>query len=233
MLDGGVEMKFALTLAAAAVLSLICTAGADPLPVYMDSTQPIDARVTDLLSRMTTEEKISLVHANSKFTTAAIPRLGLPVRWMSDGPHGVREDIGPDTWAPMGHTDDFSTCMPCGSALAATWNVNLAEIEGQTIGEEARRRGKQIMLGPAVNIQRTPLGGRNFEYMGEDPLLAGKMAAAYIHGVQSQAFRRQQPGNQSQPHRRAHGRAHPARNLPARFRNRGKAGRRAGRHGRL
>ena len=179
-------MKFALTLAAAAVLSLICTAGADPLPVYMDSTQPIDARVTDLLSRMTTEEKISLVHANSKFTTAAIPRLGLPVRWMSDGPHGVREDIGPDTWAPMGHTDDFSTCMPCGSALAATWNVNLAEIEGQTIGEEARRRGKQIMLGPAVNIQRTPLGGRNFEYMGEDPLLAGKMAAAYIHGVQSQ-----------------------------------------------
>jgi beta-glucosidase len=152
----------------------------------MDATKPIDARVNDLLSRMTIEEKIALVHGNSKFTTAGIPRLGIPVRWLSDGPHGVREDIGPDTWAPMGHTDDFSTCMPCGSALAATWDMNIAQLEGQTIGEEARERGKQIMLGPAVNIQRTPLGGRNFEYMGEDPLLAGTMASAYIKGVQSQ-----------------------------------------------
>jgi beta-glucosidase len=156
------------------------------VPLYLDPSQPIDARVGDLLSRLTLDEKIALIHANSKFTTAAIPRLRIPVRWMSDGPHGVREDIGPDTWDPTEHTDDFSTAMPCGSALAATWDTDLAVAEGRVIGSEARERGKQIMLGPAINIQRTPLDGRNFEYMGEDPFLTGRMAASYIRGVQSQ-----------------------------------------------
>jgi beta-glucosidase len=156
------------------------------VPIYLDPSQPIDARVNDLLARMSVEDKGSLLHANSKFTTAGIPRLGLPVRWMSDGPHGVREEIGPDTWNAAGRTDDFSTAMPCGSALAATWDPPLATTEGRTIGSEARARGKNIMLGPAVNIERSPLCGRNFEYMGEDPYLSGRMATAYIQGVQSQ-----------------------------------------------
>src|SRR5450432_3414907 len=154
--------------------------------LYLDPSQPVETRVEDLLSRLTLEEKISLIHADSKFTTPAIPRLGIPRRWMSDGPHGVREDIGPDTWQPAGHTGDFSTAMPAGICLAATWNPDLGYAEGEVIGQEARARGKDIMLGPGVNILRTPLCGRNFEYLGEDPLLSGVMCSGYIRGEQSQ-----------------------------------------------
>jgi beta-glucosidase len=155
-------------------------------PIYLDPNQPLEARVEDLLSRLTLDEKISIIHADSKFTTAAIPRLGIPRRWMSDGPHGVREDVGPDTWQPAGHTDDFSTAMPAGICLAATWNPELGFSEGEVIGQEARKRGKDIMLGPGVNILRTPLCGRNFEYLGEDPFLTSRMAVGYIRGAQSQ-----------------------------------------------
>lgn len=154
--------------------------------IYQDASQPLEARVEDLLARLTLAEKISLIHADSKFTTAAIPRLGIPRRWLSDGPHGVREDIGPDTWQPSGHTDDFSTAMPCGICLAATWNPELGFNDGKVIGQEARARGKDIMLGPGVNILRTPLCGRNFEYLGEDPFLTSRMAVGYIRGEQSQ-----------------------------------------------
>jgi beta-glucosidase len=155
-------------------------------PVYLDPSQPIETRVNDLLSRMTVEEKIAIIHGNSKFTTAGAPRLGIPVRWLSDGPHGVREDIGPDTWAPAGHTNDFATAMPAGICLAATWDPELGRAEGAAIGQEARARGKDIMLGPGVNILRTPLCGRNFEYLGEDPYLTSEMAVGYIEGEQSQ-----------------------------------------------
>ena len=106
-------------------------------PVYLDAAQPVEARVEDLLSRLTLEEKISLVHGDSKFTTAAIPRLGLPQRWMSDGPHGVREDVNANSWYPAGRTDDFATCLPVGIALAATWNPEAAQAYGDVIGEEA------------------------------------------------------------------------------------------------
>ena len=166
---------------------MLASAGAaETKPVYLDPTQPVEARVDDLLARLTMEEKISLLHADSKFTTAAIPRLGIPRRWLDDGPHGVREDIGPDTWAPAGRTDDFSTAMPAGICLAATWNPDLGFKEGEAIGQEARWRGKDVMLGPGVNILRTPLCGRNFEYLGEDPFLSGVMCSGYIRGEQSQ-----------------------------------------------
>lgn len=155
-------------------------------PLYLDSKKPIEERVNDLLLRMTLEEKVSLVHADSKFSTASVPRLGIPRRWMSDGPFGVREDISHDTWNPAGHTNDFTTAMPAGICLASTWDPDLAYTEGETIGQEARARGKDIMLGPAVNIYRTPLCGRNFEYFGEDPFLASQIAVGYIHGEQSQ-----------------------------------------------
>jgi beta-glucosidase len=147
--------------------------------------QPIEARVEELLSRMTLEEKMALVYADSKFTTAANPRLGIPRRWLSDGPHGVREDVGPDNWQPAGRTDDFASWMPALIALASTFNPDLARAYGDVIGQEALKRGKHIMLGPGVNIMRTPLNGRNFEYLGEDPFLAARLVVSYIRAVQT------------------------------------------------
>ncbi len=173
---------FILVLAFASRLNSTAAAS----PIYEDAAAPLETRVEDLLSRLTLEEKIAIVHADSKFTTAAIPRLGMPRRWLDDGPHGVREDIGPDTWNAAGRTDDFSTAMPAGICLAATWNPDLGFSEGEAIGQEARARGKDIMLGPGVNILRTPLCGRNFEYLGEDPWLSGAMCTGYIRGEQSQ-----------------------------------------------
>ena len=178
-------MKFVRLLAVPLAALALPLRAVEPKLPYFDPAQPLEARVEDLLSRLTLEEKISLLHGNSKFTSAAIPRLGIPLRWMSDGPHGVREDVGPDTWNPSGHTDDFSTYLPVGIALAATWNADLGRAFGETIGDEALKRGKDIMLGPGVNILRTPLCGRNFEYLGEDPFLAARMVVPYIQGVQS------------------------------------------------
>jgi beta-glucosidase len=180
-----------LCLVAVIVMVLLATVmesqhAQEPRPLYLDANQPIDARVENLLSRMTLEEKVSLVHADSKFTTAALSRFNLPRRWLSDGPHGVREDVGPDSWQPAGHTDDFASFMPALIGLAATWNPDLATAYGTVIGEEARQRGKQIMLGPGMNIMRTPLNGRNFEYPGEDPFLSSRMVVNYIRGVQAQ-----------------------------------------------
>lgn len=164
----------------------LTTAPAEDSPLYTNPAQPVDKRVDDLLGRMTLEEKLSLIHANSKFSTPAIPRLAIPPRWLSDGPHGVREDIGPDNFKPQNRTNDFATAMPSGIAFASTWNPEVARQVGEAIGQEARARGKDIMLGPGVNILRSPLCGRNFEYMGEDPYLAGRMAVAYIKGQQAQ-----------------------------------------------
>ena len=158
---------------------------ADTHALYLDPSRPIEARVDDLLSKMTLEEKVSMVHADSSFSTAGVSRLGIPERYFSDGPLGVREALGPQYQA-MGLGNDYSTAMPAGICLAATWDTNMAWLEGETIGEEARARHKDIMLGPAVNIYRTPLCGRNFEYFGEDPFLSGQIAVGYIHGEQSQ-----------------------------------------------
>ena len=135
---------------------------------------------------MTLEEKIQLLHADSKFATAAIPRLGIPARQLSDGPHGVREEMGALNGRPAGRSDDFSTWLPVAVALGATWNPDLARQYGTVLGEEARARGKSVLLGPGVNIQRTPLGGRDFEYFSEDPFLTARTAVPWIKGIQSQ-----------------------------------------------
>ncbi|MBE2212856.1 MAG: glycoside hydrolase family 3 C-terminal domain-containing protein [Opitutaceae bacterium] len=153
---------------------------------YLDRSLSIEQRVDELLSRLTLEEKVSLLHANSKFTVPGIPRLGIPERWLDDGPFGVREDIGPHEWKNAGRTDDFSTAMPAGIALASTWDPDLAVEEGRAIGEEAVHRNKHMMLGPAINIMRTPVCGRNFEYFGEDPFLCARLAVGYIRGMQTQ-----------------------------------------------
>ena len=172
-------------MAAALPAASVPLASGESRPPYLDPAAPLETRVEDLLGRLTLEEKISLVHGDSKFTTAAIPRLGLPRRWFSDGPHGVREEVLPDSFRSAGHTDDFATCLPVLLALAATWNPDAARAYGDVIGEEARQRGKDIMLGPGVNIARTPLNGRTSEYLGEDPYLAARLAVSYIRAVQS------------------------------------------------
>lgn len=157
---------------------------AQNLPVYLDKDQPIEKRVKDALSRMTLEEKVAMCHAQGKFSSPGVPRLGIPEIWMSDGPHGVRAEIKWDNWGYAGWTNDSVTAFPALTALAATWNPEMAALYGKCIGEEARFREKDILLGPGVNIYRTPLNGRNFEYMGEDPYLAGEMAVPYIRELQ-------------------------------------------------
>ncbi|MBK5721145.1 glycoside hydrolase family 3 C-terminal domain-containing protein [Dysgonomonas sp. Marseille-P4677] len=155
-----------------------------PIPLYLDDSKPIEVRVEDALSRLTLEEKIAMIHAQSKFSTPGVPRLGIPEIWMSDGPHGVRMEIDWDTWNHAGWTNDSCTAFPALTCLAATFNPELSMKYGNAVGEEARFRKKDIILGPGVNIYRTPMNGRNFEYMGEDPYLASKMVVPYIKGVQ-------------------------------------------------
>ncbi len=158
---------------------------AQQTPAYLDDTQPIEVRIKDALSRMTLEEKVKLCTAQSKFSSHGVPRLGIPEIWMSDGPHGVREEILWDSWGNAEWTNDSCTAFPALTCLAATWNPQMSAIYGKAVGEEARYRRKDILLGPGVNIYRTPLNGRNFEYMGEDPFLSSTMVVPYIKGVQS------------------------------------------------
>ena len=146
----------------------------------------IEQRITELMARMTLLEKVSLCHAGSKFAVAAIPRLGIPEFWMSDGPHGVRHEICRDSWDPVETEEDRSTYLPTGIALAATWNPQAAQRFGTVLGAEARQRCKDVILGPGINIARTPLCGRNFEYFGEDPHLIAALVAPQIQGIQSQ-----------------------------------------------
>lgn len=153
-------------------------------PIYLDKTKPIEERVADALSKMTLEEKVAMCHAQGKFSSPGVPRLGIPELMMSDGPHGVRAEINWNDWGYAGQTNDSITAFPALTALAATWNPEMSAIYGKSVGEEARYREKDVLLGPGVNIYRTPLNGRNFEYMGEDPYLAGEMAVPYIQELQ-------------------------------------------------
>ena len=169
------------------VVSLLCvqTVKAQSLPVYLDEAKDIEVRVEDALRRMTLDEKIRVIHAQSKFSSAGVPRLGFPDFWTDDGPHGVRPDVLWDEWEQAGQTNDSCVAFPALTCLAATWNPQLSRIYGESLGEEALYRGKDMILGPGVNIYRTPLNGRNFEYMGEDPYLASRMVVPYIQGMQS------------------------------------------------
>lgn len=154
------------------------------LPVYLDETRPVEERIEDALGRMTLAEKIAMLHAQSKFSSPGVPRLGIPEFWCTDGPHGIRPEVLWNEWDQAGWTNDSCTAFPALTCLAATWNPDMSLLYGKSIGEEARYRKKDILLGPGVNIYRTPLNGRNFEYMGEDPYLASKMVVPYIKGVQ-------------------------------------------------
>lgn len=154
-------------------------------PTYLDPSAPIERRVQDALSRMTTHEKILMLHAQSKFTSAGVPRLGIKQLAMDDGPHGVREELEWNTWNVAHWTNDSIVAFPSLTCLAATWNRDISALYGNAVSEEFAFRGKDIMLGPGVNIARNPLNGRNFEYMGEDPYLAGEMVVPYIQRAQA------------------------------------------------
>ena len=173
-----------LALALLCVAAAACTPGKSGVPAYLDPSADIELRVEDALSRMTLEEKVAMLHAQSKFSSPGVQRLGIPEVWCTDGPHGIRPEVLWDEWDQAGWTNDSCTAFPALSCLAATWDRELALLYGRSIGEEARYRGKDILLGPGVNICRTPLNGRNFEYLGEDPFLAGEMVVPYVKGVQ-------------------------------------------------
>lgn len=188
-------MKDMILLASAAamagLLALSCQGGGETgrgggaMPTYLDVEADVEARVEDALARMTTREKVRILHAQSKFSSAGVPRLGIPDFWTADGPHGIRPDVLWDEWEQAGQTNDSCVAFPALTCLAATWDTTLARLYGRSLGEEARYRGKDMVLGPGVNIYRTPLCGRNFEYMGEDPHLASRMAVGYVRGLQS------------------------------------------------
>ena len=178
-------MKKSIVLSAAVViLAACCTQPKFDGPVYLNPNAPVEDRVEDALARMTLEEKVGMTTAQSKFSSRGVPRLGIPEVWHTDGPHGVRPEVLWDDWDQAGWTNDSCTAFPALINLAATWDKDMSLLYGRSIGEEARYRKKDILLGPGVNICRTPLNGRNFEYMGEDPYLAGQMVVPYVKGVQ-------------------------------------------------
>lgn len=162
-----------------------CTPKTGNGPVYLNPSAPLEERVEDAISRMTLEEKVAMTHAQSKFSSAGVPRLGIPELWHTDGPHGIRPEVLWDEWDQAGWTNDSCTAFPALVNLAATWDRELSRLYGDCIGQEARYRGKDILLGPGINMGRTPLNGRTFEYMGEDPYLAGELVVPYVQGVQA------------------------------------------------
>ena len=175
-------MKKLITMA---VLSFCMTAAVSGAQPSDKDDQQIEKRIEKLVRKMTLEEKVSLLHGNSKFYVSEIKRLGIPEWSLSDGPHGVRAEINRHDWGYANWTTDSSTYFPTGTAFAAAWNPELAYYRGEVLGEEARWRKKDVLLGPGVNIIRSPLCGRNFEYMSEDPYLNSVLAVQYIQGLQS------------------------------------------------
>ena len=164
---------------------LFLNAAAESSQVTDKEKVQMEKRIEKLIKKMTLEEKVGLLHGNSKFYVAGVERLGIPEWSLSDGPHGVRAEINRHDWAYAGWTNDSASYFPTGTAFAAAWNPELAYRRGEVLGEEARWRKKDVLLGPGVNIIRSPLCGRNFEYMSEDPYMNSVLAVAYIKGLQS------------------------------------------------
>ncbi|HEY7774353.1 MAG TPA: glycoside hydrolase family 3 C-terminal domain-containing protein [Marinagarivorans sp.] len=176
-----------------ALLTLCCLSCSSPYTqnthhrdtVSTRSPEAIEAEIERLLAQMTLEEKGLLVRANGKFSVSAVERLGIHETWLSDGPHGVREEISRHSWDAAGWTDDYATYLPPLTTVASSWDTEMAALHGDVLGSEARHRRKDFILGPGVNLARLPLYGRNFEYFGEDPFLAGKLAAAEVAAIQN------------------------------------------------
>ncbi len=171
------------TMALAAFLSAFCSVGAQP---YTSKLLQHEQQIDDIIKSMTLEEKIAMLHGKNMFSSAGIPRLGIADVEYADGPFGIREEMEPHSWNSLHLSTDSATFFPTGSALAATWSTEWAYAYGRAMSHEARLRGKDMILGPAINIQRIPTGGRTYEYLSEDPLLSGQLAVAYTRGAQEQ-----------------------------------------------
>lgn len=180
--DDTMKKEILFTFAAAACCA--CCGPETDRAVYLDDRKPLEERVEDALQRLTLDEKVALCHAQSKFSSPGVPRLGIPELWMNDGPFGVRAEIRYDSWEVAGNNNDSCTAFPALTALASAWDPALAGRYGKALGEEARYRRKDVQLAPGLNICRTPLNGRNFEYMGEDPFLVSRLAVPYIREIQ-------------------------------------------------
>jgi beta-glucosidase len=167
------------------VLSALLLAGCGSDKPSVTPIKVTEQNIDSVINLMTLDEKITMIHSESSFTSGGVPRLGIPSWKMSDGPHGIRKEHGTD-YVPDEGVKDSVTYLPVGVTLASTWNPQLGYEYGKVLGEEAKARGKDVVLGPGVNIIRTPVNGRNFEYLSEDPYLASRMAVGYIKGVQDQ-----------------------------------------------
>jgi len=191
-------MKTKMALSLVCCLSVFGCQQSESNPTAQQQNQPVDyatqkktrlenveTNVAAMLAKMTLEEKISLLHGSGKFKVNAIERLGIPELWLSDGPHGVRYEFKNDVWEAAGRDDDYATYLPHLTSVASSWDLNMATLHGSVLGAEARDRKKDIILGPGVNLARTPLYGRNFEYMGEDPYLASKLVVPEVKAIQS------------------------------------------------
>jgi len=181
------EKAVSIALFTASILFSLATAlsqGQSPQKTTSKNLTLYESKIDHIISEMSLEEKIAMLHGNGLFSSFGIKRLGIPELKYTDGPFGIREEMEKNSWNSMKLTTDSATFFPTGSALAATWNTDLAYLLGTALGEEAKTRGKDILLGPAVNITRIPTGGRTFEYMSEDPLLNARLAVGYIKGVQ-------------------------------------------------
>jgi len=173
--------KNLIYLAAAALLAA-CSGPRSPQEKLTVNDKKIDA----IIAQMTLEEKVEMLHSKTNMSSAGVERLGIADMHYADGPFGIREEGVPNGFQSAGWKLDSATYFPTGSALAATWSEELAYKYGTGMGKEARLRGKDVILGPAVNIQRLPVGGRTYEYLSEDPILSAALSLGYTQGVQDQ-----------------------------------------------
>ncbi len=152
--------------------------------VHKSTLLQYDKQIDGIIEQMTLEEKVEMLHGKTMFTSAGIERLDIADMKYADGPFGIREELQPNSWAPLGLENDKATFFPTGSALAATWSTEMAYLYGTGMAREGRLRGKDMLLGPAINIQRIPTGGRTYEYLSEDPFLSSQLSVGYTKGVQ-------------------------------------------------
>lgn len=173
-------MKRIFTIASMALLTVISVSG----QTMQSKLTANDRRINRIIAQMSLEEKVEMLHSKTIMSSEGVPRLGIQDIKYADGPFGIREEIG-DGFRPLGWVTDSATYFPTGSALAATWSPELAYRYGYSMGVEGRLRGKDVILGPAINIQRLPVGGRTYEYLSEDPVLAAALAVEFTKGTQT------------------------------------------------
>jgi len=180
--------KISLAVVALAITAAIagCSAPQSANVISQSTLMQWEDSINSIIGKMTLEEKVEMLHGKNMFSSAGVPRLGIADIEYADGPFGIREEMEPHGWNSAGLTTDSATYFPTGSALAATWSQEMAYDYGKAMGIEARLRGKDMMLGPAINIQRIPTGGRTYEYLSEDPVLSAALAVGYTRGMQEQ-----------------------------------------------